>query len=83
MNKIKEKLASLFIPKNSPYCHHRFKKIYDPDGFCYFYGAKPCRYWEKRYNEKYQCEMEYCKLLKQFLSIQDQVKDCGINEDSL
>ena len=25
--------------------------------------------------------MEYCKYLKDFLSIQDQVKDCGINED--
>jgi hypothetical protein len=25
--------------------------------------------------------MEYCKYLKDYLSIQDQVKDCGINED--
>ena len=69
MKKIKELWVSLFIPKNSPYCHHRFKKN-EKYGYC----AKPCRYW------CYKNRLEYCKYLKQELSIQDQVKDCGINE---
>jgi len=69
MNKLKEKWASLFIPKKSPYCHHKFKVKRDT---CY---AKPCKYW------CYKNNLEYCKLLKKELSIQDQVKDCGINED--
>ena len=71
---IKEKWASLFIPKNSPYCHHKFKK--NKLGI----SAKPCKYFDYKYNEEYQCNMEYCKYLKDFLSIQDQVKDCGIND---
>lgn len=69
MKKIKELWGSLFIPKNSPYCHHRFKKNKK-----YGYCAKPCRYW------CYKNGLEYCKYLKQELSIQDQVKDCDINE---
>lgn len=69
MNKLKEKVASLFIPKNSPYCHYRFKKS-KKYGVC----AKPCVFLT------YKNGMEYCRLLKQELSIQDQVKDCGINE---
>lgn len=75
MNKIKEKWASLFIPKNTPYCHHRFKAN-KKHGIC----AKSCRYWtyKKLYSGE---ELEYCKLLKQVLDIQDQVKDCGINEE--
>ena len=68
MNKIKEKLASIFIPKNSPYCHHNFKTTK------FGYSAKPCRFW------CYKNGMEYCKLLKKELSIQDQVKDCEIND---
>lgn len=76
MLKIKEKWASRFIPKNTPYCHHRFKK--NEAGNFY---AMPCKYWCLKYNKKYDDVMEYCKLLKDYLSIQDQVKDCGINED--
>lgn len=70
MNKVKENIASLFIPKNSHYCHHSFKpnKKY---GYC----AKPCIFW------CYKNGMEYCRLLKKELSIQDQVKDCCINDE--
>lgn len=37
--------------------------------------AKPCIFLTEKNS------MEYCKLLKQELSIQDQVKDCGINDE--
>lgn len=70
MNKLKEKVASIFIPKNSPYCHHKFKKNKK-----YGYSAKPCIFLTDRNG------MEYCRLLKRELTIQDQVKDCEINED--
>ena len=69
MLKIKEKWASLFIPKNTPYCHHSFKPNKK-----YGISAKPCKYFTIKNN------MEYCKLLKDYLFIQDQVKDCGIND---
>lgn len=75
MKKIKEIYASLFIPKNTPYCHHKFKKNKK-------YGtyAKPCRYWKIIYTSDNK-PVEYCKLINQILDIQDQVKDCGINDD--
>lgn len=76
MSKIREWWASLFIPKHSPYCHHSFK-VHKKYGMC----AMPCRYFTRKYNKFYECKMEYCKYLKDYLSIQDQVKDCGINED--
>lgn len=79
---IKEKWASLFIPKHSPYCHHSFepnKKLSKIDSLAV--SAKPCKYLKWKYNKEYDCHMEYCKYLKDFLSIQDQVKDCGINDD--
>ena len=76
MINIKEKWASLFIPKKSPYCHHKFKY----NGHLGF-SANPCKYFCYKYNKEWKCKMEYCKYLKDFLSIQDQVKDCGINED--
>ena len=69
-------LAKLFIPKNTPYCHHKFKK--NKKGQVY---AKPCKYWCYKFNKEYNCKMEYCKYLKEVLDIQDQVKDCGINLD--
>ena len=72
---LKEKWASLFIPKNSPYCHHKFKKNRK-----YGYSAKPCRYFCYKYNKEDGEYEEYCKYLKDYLYIQDQVKDCGINE---
>lgn len=78
MLNIKEKWASLFIPKNTPYCHHNFKYNKKTKNHC----AKPCKYWCWKYNEEYGGAMEYCKYLKEFLSMQDQVKDCGISEDN-
>ena len=74
--KLKEKWASLFIPKNTPYCHHRFKPSKK-----YGMSAKPCIYWCMKYDKVYGCKREYCRYLKGYLYIQDQVKDCGINED--
>ena len=68
-------LAKLFIPKNTPYCHHSFKE--DKKGKI---SAKPCKYWCLKENI-FGYKLEYCKYLKEYLSIQDQVKDCGINED--
>ena len=79
---IKDKWASLFIPKHSPYCHHSFKvnkKKCKIDEIVV--SAKPCKYFCYKYNKEWKCKMEYCKYLKDFLSIQDQVKDCGINDD--
>lgn len=68
-------IRKLFIPKNTPYCHHNFK-LHKKYGI----SAKPCRNWCKKYNKEYNYEMEYCKYLKDFLFIQDQVKDCGVSE---
>lgn len=76
MSKIREWWASLFIPKNSPYCHHKFK-VHRKYGM----SAMPCKYFTYKYNKFYECKMQYCKYLKNYLMIQDQVKDCGINED--
>lgn len=74
--KLKEKWASLFIPKKTPYCHHEFRQ--NVAGNVY---AEPCKYWCLKKIKGYEVPLEYCKYLKQVLYIQDQVKDCGINED--
>lgn len=74
MNKLIRKIASIFIPKNTPYCHHKFR---NKKG-CMV--AKPCPFFCYRYNKEWDYEAHYCKLLKDFLDVQDQVKDCGINE---
>ncbi len=66
---VKKLIASIFIPKRTPYCHHRFKYDKKLRTVC----AKPCRYFDIKDG------FEYCKLLKENLSIQDQVKDCEIN----
>lgn len=68
MNIIKKIIGRIFIPKNTPYCHYRFKymKKYDT------YGTKPCIFWEDRN------DCEYCKYLKKNLDIPDMVKDCEI-----
>lgn len=70
MNKLIRKIASIFIPKNTPYCHHNFK--YSRKYKCRM--AKPCIFF-RSYNGRH-----YCILLRQRLTIYDQVKDCGINE---
>ena len=75
--RVKRKWATLFIPKNTPYCHHSFK--YNKKLMRYY--AKPCKYWCYKYDNVYGYKREYCKYLKVFLDIKDQVKDCRINED--
>ena len=72
---LRDKLAEIVIPKNSPYCHYGFK--YSKKNKTYM--AKACVFWCMKYNREYGCKMEYCKYLKEFLDIQDQVKDCGVN----
>ena len=66
-------IRKMFIPRNIPYCHHRFKQS-KKYGIC----AKPCRNWTMKYNKDYDCKMEYCEYLKSFLDVQDQVKDCEV-----
>lgn len=72
---IKEKWASLFIPKETIYCHHRFRYSKKYKNVV----ANPCKYFCYKYNEECDSAMEYCKFRKTFLQIQDQVKDCYIN----
>lgn len=68
------------IPQNTPYCYTPIQ--YDKDKHCYH--TKPCPYWDiatindPQYGE---CKVEWCHYLGKELSIQDQVKDCGICED--
>ena len=76
MNKLKMLWARLFIPKRSPYCHHRFKK--DAQGRPY---AKACRYWTTQYDPEWKYEREYCRLMQAHLSLDDQIKDCGLNDN--
>ena len=76
MNRLKLWWASLFIPKNSPYCHHNFKT--NKQGFPI---AKSCKYWTTKYDKEWKYQREYCKLLKRFLDLDDQIKDCGINDE--
>ena len=73
---MKNPIRKLFIPKHTPYCHHFFK--YNKKYGVIF--AKHCKNWCIKYNKEYDCKLEYCKYLKDFLSIQDQVKDCGVSE---
>ena len=67
---IKKLIARIIIPKNTPYCHYRIKHNKKKD----IYTSRVCPYWTEKDGR------EYCKYLKQELHIQDQVKDCGINE---
>lgn len=66
-------IRRLFIPKDTPYCHHAFK-------YSKRYGmyAKSCRNWCMKYDKVYGYKREYCKYLKSFLDIQDQVKGCEV-----
>ena len=68
---IKKLIAKILIPKKTLYCHYKFK--YDKKRDCYC--AKPCVFLKDKNG------WEYCKLLKKELTIQDQVKDCGINDN--
>lgn len=74
---IRDKIAKLKIPKNTPYCYTPKKPLKGNIG----YKVKPCPYIKYKYNVEYGEKMEYCTYLKEFLSIQDMVKDCGINDE--
>lgn len=79
---IKNLIAKFVIPKNTPYCYIPKKPIKPskkyPNGG---YKVKHCPFHCYRFNKEYNCRMEYCNYLKDFLSIQDDVKDCCINDD--
>ena len=72
--KIKEKIAIIRIPKNSPYCHDN--------------NLKPCPYWKQlKYKDCHGKNIYYCKYLKMVDVYQgetllwDMCKECGINDD--
>ena len=68
-------IGKLIIPKNTPYCYTPIK--FTENG----YKVKHCPFHCKKVNKEYNCKMEYCRYLKDFLSVQDDVKDCGINDN--
>lgn len=68
-------IAKLIIPKNTPYCYTPIE--FAENG----YKVKHCPFHKYKFNKEYNCKMEYCNYLKDFLSIQDDVKDCGINDN--
>jgi hypothetical protein len=68
---IDKKIAKELIPKNTPYC-------YDEKGTCPFFSyRKATKENPSIYGYDYS---EWCGYLKKYLSIQDQCKDCGIND---
>lgn len=73
-NKINE------IPKNTQYCYG----CSGMDKYGHLISYKECPYFKYRktnfgFGGK-KTNAEYCKYLKKYLSIQDQVKDCGLFE---
>ncbi len=79
---IKDLIAKLVIPKNTPYCYTPKKQIKPSKKYPYGgYKVKHCPFHCYRFNKEYNCRVEYCNYLKDFLSMQDDVKDCCINDD--
>lgn len=74
--KLKNIIAKIIIPKNTCYCYTPKKPLKNGMG----YRVKNCPYFKWKYNKEWGYKAEYCKYLKDFLSIQDSVKDCGIND---
>lgn len=72
----KELIAKIRIPKDTPYCYTPIKPLENGG-----YRVKPCPYFKIKYNSEWGCNAEYCKYIKDYLSIQDSVKDCGINDE--
>ena len=68
-------IAKLIIPKHTPYCYTPIK--FTKNG----YKVRMCPFHCEKVNSEYNCKMEYCKYLKEFLSVQDAVKDCCINDE--
>mgnify|MGYP006989325359 CR=1 FL=1 len=58
---------------NGPYCYSPVEFPNEKNNWVY--RTKTCPFW------KFQNGQEYCSFLKSELSIQDQVKDCGINDN--
>jgi hypothetical protein len=73
---IKDLIAKIRIPKNTCYCYTPKRPLKNKPG----YRVKPCPYFKFKYNEEWGEKAEYCTYLKDFLTIQDSVKDCGIND---
>lgn len=73
---LKDIIAKVRIPKNTPYCYTPIKPL--KNGI--EYKVKACPYLKWKYNKEIGCKEEYCTYLKDFLSIQDSVKDCGVND---
>lgn len=74
-----------FIPKNTLYCYSSSGEGFD-NNTLELKGYKPCPYFayrktnfgiRKKGVKKEMCE--YCKHLHKYLTVQDQVKDCGIS----
>lgn len=78
--KLKETIAKMRIPKNTSYCYTP-KGWINGNGTIPYMKIKKCPYFRKKYNKEWKCDAEYCKYIHDFLSIQDMVKDCGINDD--
>ena len=74
--KLRELIAKARIPKNTCYCYTPKKPLKNRMG----YRVKPCPYFKWKYNKEWECRAEYCTYLKDWLFIQDSVKDCGIND---
>ncbi len=66
------------IPKNTPYCYDALT-VLTKDG----YYIKQCPYLKYRMTDYgfggRKAHQEYCTYLHKYLSIQDQVKDCGVS----
>lgn len=45
------------------------------------YKIKHCPFQCYKFNKECSCKQEYCRYIKDFLIVQDDVKDCGINEE--
>ncbi|MEI3530101.1 MAG: hypothetical protein V8Q75_03375 [Bacilli bacterium] len=79
---IKQLIAKLLIPKNTPYCYIPKKPIKPSKKYPYGgYKVKRCPFWCWKFDKETDCKQQYCKYIKDFLSIQDAVKDCGVNDD--
>ena len=86
MNKIRDIIAKIRIPKDTCYCYKpkRFVPSHHPE----YYLIKPCPYWKKlKGKDSYGNAICYCKYLKQKSEqydpcnlIWDMLKECGVND---
>lgn len=79
---IKQFILKLFIPKHTSYCYIPRKPIKPSNKYLYGgFKVKHCPFHCYKFNKEYGYRMEYCRYIKNYLSIQDDVKDCGVNDD--